>query len=428
MRLAHILGTLVLLVLFFVTPGSSLAKNTNNYESLKRFSQVLYLIEQNYVQEKDREDLIKGAIQGMLQELDPHSSYIDLKEFKLMQEEFSGEFGGIGIQIGIKDKRLVVIAPIEDTPAYKAGLKAGDLILEIDGESTQGITLTEAVNKIRGPKGEPVELMILHKGAQKPNKVKIIRETIPIHAVKSKELETGYLYLRIIDFKANTTKELKKAVNKYRANKKLKGIILDLRNNPGGLLDQAVSVSDLFLSDGLIVYTQGRKKESRKDYFAHKQKDDITCPLVVLINAGSASASEIVAGALKDQKRALLLGEKTFGKGSVQTIIPLSDGSAIKLTIALYYTPKGRSIQAEGVEPDLNIPFEPAQPQNSNHHVLREEDLTKHLANPDKDNEKEEKEKREKLKAKKMLEKDNQLRMALELVKTLPVIKSLKIK
>jgi len=427
MRLGHILGTIVLLVLFSLTPGSSLAKNSSNYEALKRFSQVLHLIEQNYVQKKDRQELIKGAIQGMLQELDPHSSYIDLDEFKLMQEEFSGEFGGIGIHIGMKDKKLMVIAPIEDTPAYKAGLKAGDLILEINGESTQGITLTEAVNKIRGPKGEPVELTILHKDAQKPVKVKIIRDTIPIHSVKSKELEPGYLYLRIIDFKANTTKELKKEIQKYTTKQNLKGIILDLRNNPGGLLDQAVSVSDLFLSDGLIVYTQGRNKESRKEYFAHKQKDDVTCPLVVLINAGSASASEIVAGALKDQKRALLLGEKTFGKGSVQTIIPLSDGSAIKLTVALYYTPKGRSIQAEGVEPDLNIPFEPPRPKGTNNHAFREENLTKHLENPDKKNDKE-KEKREKLKAKEMLEKDNQLRMALELVKTLPTIKALKTK
>ncbi|MBT8763895.1 S41 family peptidase [Desulfohalobiaceae bacterium Ax17] len=427
MRLGHILGTIVLLVLFSLTPGSSLAKNSSNYEALKRFSQVLHLIEQNYVQKKDRQELIKGAIQGMLQELDPHSSYIDLDEFKLMQEEFSGEFGGIGIHIGMKDKKLMVIAPIEDTPAYKAGLKAGDLILEINGESTQGITLTEAVNKIRGPKGEPVELTILHKDAQKPVKVKIIRDTIPIHSVKSKELEPGYLYLRIIDFKANTTKELKKEIQKYTTKQNLKGIILDLRNNPGGLLDQAVSVSDLFLSDGLIVYTQGRNKESRKEYFAHKQKDDVTCPLIVLINAGSASASEIVAGALKDQKRALLLGEKTFGKGSVQTIIPLSDGSAIKLTVALYYTPKGRSIQAEGVEPDLNIPFEPPRPKDTNNHAFREENLTKHLENPDKKNDKE-KEKREKLKAKEMLEKDNQLRMALELVKTLPTIKALKTK
>lgn len=418
MRFSHLLGTLVLLAGLCATASSSQARDTDQYQALKQFSQVLDLIEKNYVQEVNRTDLIHGAIQGMLSSIDPHSTYIDEDKFKMMQEEFQGEFGGIGIQIGMRDKRLTVIAPIEDTPAEKAGLKAGDTILEINGQSTMDTSLEDAVAKIRGPKGEPVALTILHKDAQSPEKVTIVRGTIPLISVKTKELEPGYLHVRITDFKANTTDDLHRKLKEYQDKSELKGIVLDLRNNPGGLLNQAISVADTFLRDGLIVYTQGRNPKSRKDETASKQSTDVSCPVVVLINSGSASASEIVAGALQDRKRAILIGERTFGKGSVQSIMPLSDGSAVKLTIALYYTPNGRSIQAEGIEPDVDLPFAVAaeEPKEATGE-FREANLSKHLNNPkgakqstrtgDED-------------AHDILAKDNQLRLGLSLTKSMP--------
>ncbi len=262
MRINHLLGTIAILLLLTVAPWTSQARD-NEMDSLKMFSEVLHLIEDHYVEEKDRKDLIRGAIQGMLRNLDPHSSYVDLDQLKMMQEDFEGKFGGIGIQIGIRDGNLVVISPIEGTPAYEAGLEPGDIIMEIEGESTQDMALTDAVSKIRGPKGEPVELTILSEDAQSPEKITIVRDDIPVHSVRSQELESGYLHLRITDFKATTTDDLKEEIRKYSYEKDIKGIILDLRNNPGGLLDQAVSVSDIFLDDGLIVYTQGREEAQR---------------------------------------------------------------------------------------------------------------------------------------------------------------------
>lgn len=416
MRFSHILGTFILLAAICTTPSSSQARDTDQYQALKQFSQVLDLIEKNYVQEVNRTDLIHGAIQGMLNSIDPHSTYIDLEKFRMMQEEFQGEFGGIGIQIGIRDKRLTVIAPIEDTPAAKAGLQAGDIILEIDGESSMDATLEEAVSKIRGPKGAPVTLTILHKDAQAPEKITIIRGTIPLISVKTKELEPGYLHVRITDFKANTTEDLHRQLREYQAKTALKGVVLDLRNNPGGLLQQAISVSDTFLKDGLIVYTQGRNPKSRKDEMASKQSTDLSCPVVVLINAGSASASEIVAGALQDRKRALLVGERTFGKGSVQSIMPLTDGTAVKLTIALYYTPNGRSIQAEGIQPDVELPFVPVPDETTDADKFREANLSKHLDNPNG----QEKPADDEIQT--LLIKDNQLRLGLSLVKSIPHI------
>ncbi|WP_462323314.1 S41 family peptidase [Desulfoplanes sp.] len=428
MRLSHMVGTALLLGTLLVTSGSGLAKG-DPYSSLKRFSQVLDMVEENYVQKIDRDELISGAIEGMLQELDPHSTFMSKEDFEVTQEDLSGKFGGIGIQIGIKEKRLTVIAPIEDTPAFKAGLKAGDIIFEIDGESALDITLMEAVNRIRGPKGTPVTLTILHKDSSKPEKVEIIRGIIPAKSVKSQELDPGYLYLRLTDFKANTVFDMRKAINGYSKDHDLKGIVLDLRSNPGGILSQAVDVADTFLSRGLIVYTQGRDESSRRDFNAHSQASDVNCPMVVLINSGSASASEIVAGALQDQKRALLLGEKSFGKGSVQTIIPLADGSGIKLTIALYYTPNGRSIQAEGIAPDITYPFVPptAEEEEQTFLEFREKDFSRHLENPNGETgpgkgEVTVQEKEDKRKAEEMLSRDNQLRMALEFVKKLPRI------
>ena len=423
MRVNHLIGIFLILFLLMISPWTGQARE-DDYESLKRFSQVLHLIEDNYVEQKDRENLLLGAIEGMLRKLDPHSSYVSLEDLRMMQEDFSGEFGGIGIQIGMRDNQLVVIAPIEDTPAHEAGLEPGDMILEVNSKSTQGMSLTDAVRLIRGPKGEPVELTILSADQNKPRKVEIIRDTIPVHSVRIQELEAGYVQLRITDFKGNTTDDLREEIRKYRSGQDLKGIILDLRNNPGGLLDQAVSVSDVFLDQGLIVYTQGRDKEQRKDFKASRRSEDVDTPMIVLINAGSASASEIVAGALQDNNRALILGENTFGKGSVQSIIPLSDGSAIKLTIALYYTPGGRTIQAEGIAPDLRIPFlkKTAREDESEHPALRESGLQMHLKSPeihdvnDRDLSEEIKE---------LLDQDNQLRLALELLRSMPRIKEI---
>jgi carboxyl-terminal processing protease len=424
MRFRHWLGIILLLLCLMAVSGPSGA--SDRYEPLKRFSQIMDLIERTYVEDVDRKQLIDGAIQGMLHRLDPHSAFLDKEDFEEMQVDTSGEFSGIGIEITMKNGRLTVVSPIEDTPAYEAGLKAGDIIVEINGNSTQDITIMEAVHKIRGPKGTEVELTILHKGAQTPEKVVVKRDTIPLISTKSEVLSPGYLYLRLTRFRENTTEELQKALKKNEDN--LKGVILDLRTNPGGLLNQAVSVADTFLEQGKIVYTEGKVDRSQMSFSAKKQKSDIHVPLVVLINAGSASASEIVAGALKDHNRAILVGEKTFGKGSVQTVIPLSDGSGIKLTTALYYTPDGRSIQAEGITPDISIPFASAQEEKENGQQLwesiREEDLRRHLENGSKDLKDKPKISQQALD---LLAKDNQLRMAFQLVKSLPRFKELEI-
>jgi carboxyl-terminal processing protease len=390
------------------------------------FSQVLDLVESNYVKPVTKKELIDNSIKGMLEELDPHSTYLTPEDFKDMQVDTAGKFSGIGIEISMDQGRIIVVSPIEDTPAYKAGLLAGDIILEIDGESTQEMTLMDAVKLIRGEKGTTVSLLILHKDSNKPVEVAIVRGTIPVVNVKTQSLEDGYLYLRLTKFQESSTKNLREAITEYQKKHPLKGIVFDLRNNPGGLLNQAVSVSDTFLQDGTIVYIQGRDPANRKDFFATKSPDDVKVPMVTLINAGSASASEIVAGALQDRKRSLIVGERSFGKGSVQQIIPLSDGSGIKLTTALYYTPSGRSIQAKGIDPDLRIPFEaPREDENEmrDRFTVREKDLSGHLENGQKTAKRKKDEDAEK--AKDMLARDNQLRLALELVKSLPRLKEI---
>lgn len=427
MRITLWIATFLLLFTLTVAPNPTIAAKDDHFAALKRFSQILDMVENNYVEPLTRKDLIENSIKGMIEQLDPHSAYLTPDDYTDMQEETSGKFDGIGIQIEMNQGRLIVVSPIEDTPAYKAGLLAGDLILEIDGESTQDMTLMDAVNRIRGKKGTKVNLLILHKDETKPIEVSIIRGTIPLVSVKTQSLEDGYLYLRLTGFKESTTKNMRQKLAEYQESHELKGIVLDLRNNPGGLLGQAISVTDTFIDKGTIVYIQGKSEDSRKDFFASKSADEIEVPLVVLINAGSASASEIVAGALQDHKRALIVGEQSFGKGSVQTIIPMTDGSAIKLTTSLYYTPNGRSIQAKGIEPDLRIPFV-APPKDEDSRSIRERmtvreiDLNRHLENG---NHTKEKVDEDAEKAKDRLENDNQLRMALELVKSLPKLKEI---
>lgn len=352
------------------------------YRKLKIFSDVLDIVQKNYIEEVKPEDLISGAIKGMLNSLDPHSSYLTPDEYNELHMDTSGSFTGVGIEISIEDGILTVISPIEGTPAYRAGIKAGDKIIKIDGQPTKSMTLMDAVKKIRGEKGTTVTLTILRKGMAELMDFNIIRGIIPLKSVKSRMLEPGYGYIRITNFRENTDDDLEAALKQLESGEfPLKGLILDLRNNPGGLLDQAVSVADEFLDSGLIVYTDGRKKSDSMKFTAKKNKIPRTYPMVVLVNEGSASASEIVAGALQDQKRAVIVGTPTFGKGSVQTIMPLEDGSAVRLTTSQYYTPNGHSIQARGIMPDIVVKGDIAyeRKEHTQKHIIREKDLQGHI-------------------------------------------------
>lgn len=415
-------------------PGPQLSK----FEALRRFGQVLDIVEHSYVKDVGQGELINGAIKGMLQGLDPHSAFMSADEYKEMQETTSGEFFGIGIEISMENGQVTVVTPIEDTPAFKAGLQTGDVILTINGQSTQELTLSDVVSRIRGPKGTDVELTILHADGKKPVTLRIVRDAIPLVSVKSRKLEDGYYWMRVTRFSEKTTDELEDAIAEAqkasRASGGIRGIVLDLRNNPGGLLNQAVSVSDLFLSSGPIVSIRGRSDVTQRTYSAANSDKDVHVPMVVLVNAGSASASEIVAGALRDQKRALIVGERSFGKGSVQNIIPLADGSGLKLTVALYYTPSGSSIQAEGIVPDVEVPFEmPAKEDKDSRFMLREQDLNRHLANGKVDAAEQSstgkasgKTDSDAAKVAEQLAKDNQLRLALQLVKGLPKMQAIR--
>ena len=325
------------------------------YEKIDLFAEVLEKIQNEYVEEVDQAEIIDFAINGALQSLDPFSAYMNPKVFEESQSETSGEFGGLGIEVSMESGVIIVIAPIDDTPASKAGIKAGDYIVKINGEQVQGKTLMEAVNLMRGPEGTSIEITVRRKGLRKAKIFKITREIIEIKSVISKIVDNKVGYLRLRAFNANSSSQLKKEIAKIEKNKKLVGYILDLRNNPGGLLSQAVTISDFFLNDGEIVSTKGRKKRENRKFFAKKGDKIDGKPLIVLINNGSASASEIVAGALQDQKRAILLGETTFGKGSVQSIIPLKNRGAIRLTISKYYLPSGKSISEVGVVPDIKV-------------------------------------------------------------------------
>jgi carboxyl-terminal processing protease len=349
------------------------------YPELKVFSEILSLIQSHYVEEVKPDKLVRGAISGMLKTLDPHSAFMPPEVFKEMQVETEGSFGGIGIEITLKDDQLTVVSPIEGTPAYELGIKAGDRIIKVDGEPTKGMSLMDAVHKMRGPSGTKVTITILREGVDKPIDYVITRAIIKIKSVKWKMLDDSIGYIRITNFNKTTSKELMDAI-KALEKSTLKKLILDLRNNPGGLLDQAVAVSDFFLKKGeLIVYTKGRTESQNLRFTSHGNEPHLDCPMVILINAGSASASEIVAGALQDLERAVLVGTKTFGKGSVQTIIPLSDGSALRLTTAKYYTPKGRSIQDKGIEPDVVVENILPAEEKPKGRVMREKELREHM-------------------------------------------------
>lgn len=359
-------------------------------EQLQKFTEVYSRIKQDYVETPDSKDMINNAIRGMLTGLDPHSDYLDEESFKELQVGTSGEFGGLGIEVGMEDGFVKVISPIDDTPAQKAGLMAGDLIIRLDETPVKGMTLNDAVKLMRGKPDSKIDLLIVREGKDKPFKVTLTRAVIKVQSVKSRMLESGYGYVRISSFQAKTTDSLLEALTKLKAENKqnLRGVVLDLRNNPGGVLNAAVGVSDAFLNDGKIVYTEGRVEDAKMEYTANAGDELDGAPMVVLVNQGSASASEIVAGALQDHKRALIVGQKTFGKGSVQTVLPLDEKTALKLTTARYFTPAGRSIQAEGIKPDIDIkPLKvTADDQAADEEIapLSEADFNKHLSNPNK--------------------------------------------
>jgi carboxyl-terminal processing protease len=401
------------------------AIDQNTYKNLKTFTEILDMVEKNYVEPVDSDKLMQGAINGLMKSLDPHSSFMTAAMYKELEVETRGSFGGIGIEITLLKDVLTVVSPIEDTPAYNAGVKAGDQIIRIDGKSTKDITIMEAVSKLRGPKDTQVTITIMREGMAKPKDISIVRSIIKIRSIKTKTFDDHIGYIRISSFQERTGDDLKKALREIEAKvNPLKGIVLDMRNNPGGLLNQSVEVSDAFLKKGVIVSTRGRSKSMESKAVAKDDGNEPTCPLIVLVNEGTASAAEIVSGALQDNGRALVLGTQTFGKGSVQTVIPLEDGAALKLTTAKYYTPKGRSIQAEGIAPDIVIKpvkqaeeKEPKEPLEN--HLLRERDLQGHIKSPKETEDKPEEVKKEP----DDLAKDNQLKNAIDILRSWDIMK-----
>ncbi len=414
-----------LVLIFMAGPFSQvLAENEKTYQTLKLFTEVLEELEKNYVDEVDADTLIHNAIKGMVGNLDPHSSFMPPEAFDDLQDDTKGEFSGIGIVITMKDNILTVVSPIEGTPAYKAGIQAGDIIIKIDDLSTKGIALWEAVSKMRGPRYKQVLITIVREGATVPLVFDLKRDLIPMTSVRSAVLKPGYGYLRVTNFRMNTVEDMEKHLKKLEADKdSLKGLIIDMRDNPGGLLDQAIKISDLFLDQGIIVSIKGRLEKNTQVFNAYPGQDKRGYPIVVLINGGSASASEIVAGALQDHSRALILGTPSFGKGSVQTVRPLKDGFGIKYTIARYYTPNGRSIQATGIQPDIEVEFEILEKKEKKVSgfggMMKEKDLKNSLApeemSPEKSTAKQSKKSRQVVEAE-LLEKDAQVKRALDIL------------
>jgi carboxyl-terminal processing protease len=381
----------VLALMLVVSFGIPVCAETGKpYTSLKLFVEVLEELEKNYVDEVDAETLIQNAIKGMVENLDPHSSFMPPEAFEDLQDDTKGEFSGIGIVITMKEGILTVVSPIEGTPAYAAGVFPGDIIVRIDGESTKGMALWEAVSKMRGPRHEEVIITVIRENEPAPLEFSLKRDLIPMNSVRSAILKPGYGYLRVTNFRMNTHEEVQEHLEKLETDQQnLKGIVIDLRDNPGGLLDQAIKISDFFLDQGIIVSIKGRQEETAQAYKAHPGREDRKYPIVVLINGGSASASEIVAGALQDHSRALILGTTSFGKGSVQTVRPLKDGYGLKYTIARYYTPSGRSIQAKGIQPDIEVAYgmlETSSKKSSTFdRMLKEKDLQNSLASEETD-------------------------------------------
>lgn len=402
-----ILVFIVVLFALSVVSISARVENKGKYAKLKTFSDVLATVEKQYVKNVNDKELIGSAIKGMVSSLDPHSSYMNEDEFKELEVLTKGKFGGVGIEITIKDKLLTVISPIEDTPAYRAGVKAGDIIMSIDGKSTLGMSLKEVVKILRGKPQTKVKIIVSREEVEKPIDITIVRDIIHIKSVKHEMVSPKIGYLHILQFQDGTTKEAKKVLKKFSG--KINGLVIDLRNDPGGLLSEAIGVADLFIKDGLIVSTKGRVKTQDKIYYAKNIGHEPAYPIVILINGGSASASEILAGCLQDHKRAIIMGTKSFGKGSVQTIFPMGDGSALSLTTAEYYTPSGRCIQALGIAPDIYVPQGKLEIKESK--VLREENLPHHL----------EALKKAETKTKKI--EDYQLSRAIGLLKAIEIIK-----
>jgi carboxyl-terminal processing protease len=411
-----VLCSLVILLCSSAFAAISPQERTETYKKLEIFSNVLSILQDNYVEEIDSNEVLNGAIKGLLYSLDPHSSYLSPADFKEFQEESSGIFSGIGIEVTTKDDLLTVVSAIADTPADRAGFQPNDIILEIDGEKTKKLGPYEAIRRLRGPAGSEVKISIHRKGWSGVKTFTMVREIIPLESVTAEFLSPGFVYSRITNFQSNTSGDYRARLAELSEQQPIKGLILDLRNNPGGLLHQSVDIVDIFLSKGTIVSTRGRRADQNNVYTAHNSNRDINFPLVVLVNQGSASASEIVAGAIQAHKRGIIVGTRTFGKGSVQTIIPLPDGAGLRMTTATYYTPDDKSIQALGIVPDVEVPLLAGAPaDDDNNQPLSEADLAHHL--PGEQEQQLEQSSNRQLEER--LSRDNQLRSAFNILKSL---------